>query len=113
MGYSGKVFIRKDMIMDINESNAPHTREELEAVENIVKVIKMCTANTLNNEQKQLIRDAHASTKGENENQPEWSSTNYLKLIVESFFAHGVAIGKSRQLRLTQKDLSELVKKSI
>ena len=59
--------------MDINESNAPHTQEELESVENIVQTIKMVTEGRLNDEQKQILRDAHADLRGENLNQPDWS----------------------------------------
>lgn len=93
---------------DINESNAIHTKDEMEAIQNMVKIIKQCTERGLNNDQKQLIRDAHASAKGENVNQPEWSETDYLEMLVECCFMHGITVGKQRQIRQTQKDVKEL-----
>mgnify|MGYP003117801853 FL=1 len=93
---------------DINESNAIHTRDEMEAIQNMVKIIKQCTEHGLNNDQKQLIRDAHASAKGENVNQPEWSETDYLEMLVECCFMHGITVGKQRQIRQTQKDVKKI-----
>ena len=97
--------------MDINESNAPHTQEELTAVENIVQTIKMVTEGRLNDEQKQILRDAHADLRGENLNQPDWSGIDYLKIVVETVLSHGICIGKSRQIKITQKDFKEVLGK--
>ena len=97
--------------MDINESNAPHTQEELESVENIVQTIKMVTEGRLNDEQKQILRDAHADLRGENLNQPDWAGIDYLKIVVETVLAHGICIGKSRQIKITQKDFKEVLGK--
>ena len=96
------------MIMNINESNAPHTTEELEAIKHMLFAIKMCTEGKLSNEQKQLIRDMNAEQKGENVNQPEWSETNYLELLVESLYMTGVTQGKIRATRLAQEALRGL-----
>ena len=93
---------------DINESNAIHTKDEMEAIQNMVKIIKQTTERGLNNDQKQLIRDAHASAKGENVNQPEWSETDYLEMLVECCFMHGITVGRQRQVRQTQKDVKKI-----
>jgi len=97
--------------MDINESNAPHTQEELTAVENIVQIINTITTGNLNDDQKQILRDAHADLRGENLNQPDWSGIDYLKIVVETVLAHGICIGKSRQIKITQKDFKEVLGK--
>ena len=39
---------------DINESNAIHTKDEMEAIQNMVKIIKQCTEHGLNNDQNKL-----------------------------------------------------------
>lgn len=95
-------------IKDINESNAVHTEDEMQAIQNMVTVIRQYFEKGLNKAQKQLIRDAHASAKGENVNQPEWSETDYLQMLVECCFMHGLTVGKQRQIRQTQKDVKEI-----
>ena len=45
----------------------------------------------------------NAEQKGENVNQPEWSETNYLELLVESLYMTGVTQGKLRATRLAQE----------
>ena len=95
-------------IKDINESNAVHTRDEMQAIQNAVTIIRQCVEEGLNKAQKQLIRDAHASARGENKTQPEWSETDYLEMLVECCFMHGITVGKQRQIRQTQKDVKEI-----
>ena len=95
-------------IKDINQSNAIHTKGEMQAIQNMVTVIRQCVEEGLNKAQKQLVRDAHASAKGENVNQPEWSETDYLQMLVECCFMHGITVGKQRQIRQTQKDVKEI-----
>ena len=95
-------------IEDINESNAVHTEDEMQSIQNMVTVIRQCVEEGLNKAQKQLVRDAHASIKGENVNQPEWSETDYLEMLVECCFMHGITVGKQRQIRQTQKDVKEI-----
>ena len=95
-------------IKDINESNAVHTKDEMQAIQNMVTVIRQCTEEGLNKDQKQLIRNAYASIRGENENQPEWTDIDYLEMLVECCFMHGVTVGKQRQIRRTQKDVKEI-----
>ena len=95
-------------IKDINESNAVHTKDEMQAIQNIVTVIRQCVEEGLNKAQKQLVRNAHAAARGENENQPEWSETDYLEMLVECCFMHGITVGKQRQIRQTQKDVKEI-----
>jgi hypothetical protein len=48
-------------IKDINESNAVHTEDEMQAIQNMVKVIRQCVEQGLNKDQKQLVRNAHAA----------------------------------------------------
>jgi hypothetical protein len=91
------------MIMNINESNAPQTAEEFEAIKNMLFAIKACTEGKLSDEQKQMIRDMNAKQKDENLNQPEWSETDYLELLVESLYMTGITQGKLRATRLAQE----------
>ncbi len=46
--------------------------------------------------------------KRENVNQPEWSETNYLELLVESLYMTGVTQGKLRATRVAQEALQGL-----
>jgi len=50
----------------------------------------------------------NAEQKGENVNQPEWSETNYLELLVESLYMTGVTQGKLRATRVAQEALQGL-----
>tara|TARA_R100000773_G_C4162449_1_gene79650 strand:- start:255 stop:641 length:387 start_codon:yes stop_codon:yes gene_type:complete len=95
----------------IDNSNSPITAEEIESISQFAKIIEVCVNGQLNSDAKQKIRDAHAYMRDENPNQPEWTNTNYLEMIIENVFSLGCLIGKERERRLSQKEFYEAMEK--
>ena len=96
---------------NIDESDSPITAGEMQSISQMCKVIHVCVNGQLTSEEKQKIRDAHAFIKGENQNQPEWTNTNYLEMLVESVFALGCLTGKQRGNRIAYKEFEEAMER--
>jgi hypothetical protein len=63
----------------------PTTSKELSDQKDLISsVAKMVNVynHGLNEDQKQMLRDMYAELKGENKNQPDWTGTNYLELML-------------------------------
>ena len=96
---------------NIDESDSPITAEEMQSISQMCKIIHVCVNGQLTSEEKQKIRDAYAFIKGENQNQPEWTNTNYLEMLVESVFALGCLTGKQRGNRIAYKEFEEAMER--
>ena len=96
---------------NIDESNSPITAEEMKSISQMCKIIHVCVNGQLTSEEKQKIRDAHAFIQDENQNQPEWTNTNYLEMLVESVFALGCLTGKQRGSRIAYKEFEEAMER--
>ena len=96
---------------NIDESDSPITAGEMQSISQMCKIIHVCVNGQLTSEEKQKIRDAHAFIKGENQNQPEWTNTNYLEMLVESVFALGCLTGKQRGNRIAYKEFEEAMER--
>ena len=96
---------------NIDESNSPITAQEMQSISQMCNIIRACVNGKLTSEDKQKIRDAHAFIQDENLNQPEWTNTNYLEMLVESVFALGCLTGKQRGNRIAQKEFEEAMEK--
>jgi hypothetical protein len=83
----------------------------MQSISQMCKIIHVCVNGQLTSEEKQKIRDAHAFIKGENQNQPEWTNTNYLEMLVESVFALGCLTGKQRGNRIAYKEFEEAMER--
>jgi hypothetical protein len=74
----------------------PTTSKELSDQKDLISsVAKMVNVynHGLNEDQKQMLRDMYAELKGENKNQPDWTGTNYLELMLEMVYMRGCALG--------------------
>ena len=74
----------------------PTTSKELSDQKDLISsVAKMVNVynHGLNEDQKQMLRDMYADLKGENKNQPDWTGTNYLELMLEMVYMRGCALG--------------------
>ena len=96
---------------NIDESDSPITAGEMQSISQMCKIIHVCVNGQLTSEEKQKIRDAYAFIKGENQNQPEWTNTNYLEMLVESVFALGCLTGKQRGSRIAYKEFEEAMER--
>ena len=96
---------------NIDESNSPITAGVMQSISQMCKIIHVSVNGQLTSEEKQKIRDAYAFIKGENQNQPEWTNTNYLEMLVESVFALGCLTGKQRGNRIAYKEFEEAMER--
>ena len=96
----------------------PTTAKELadhqELVSTVARLVKIYNQG-LNDQQKQELRNMYADLRGENKDQPDWTGTDYLELILEMVYMRGCALGHikgmSQMHQSYTKDIKEIIKK--
>ena len=78
------------------------TVQELQMINNIVKLIETEAKGNLTDVQKQMIRD----TKYKRMTSPDYTDFNYLESLVEIIYEIGVARGKLKQVEKVKKILN-------
>jgi len=77
---------------DYLPTTAKELSDQQELVSSVAKMVNVYN-HGLNEDQKQMLRDMYAGLKGENKNQPDWTGTNYLELMLEMVYMRGCALG--------------------
>jgi len=91
----------------------PTTLKELSDQKELVSLVaKMVNIynHGLNEGQKQMLRDMYAELKGENKNQPDWTGTNYLELMLEMVYMRGCAFGHIKGMSQMHSSYSSEIK---
>ena len=91
----------------------PTTSKELSDQKELVSLVaKMVNIynHGLNEDQKQMLRDMYAGLKGENKNQPDWTGTNYLELMLEMVYMRGCALGHIKGMSQMHSSYSSEIK---
>jgi len=91
----------------------PTTSKELSDQKDLISsVAKMVNVynHGLNEDQKQMLRDMYAELKGENKNQPDWTGTNYLELMLEMVYMRGCALGHIKGMSQMHSSYSSEIK---
>jgi len=94
---------------DYLPTTAKELSDQQELVSSVAKMVNVYN-HGLNEDQKQMLRDMYAGLKGENKNQPDWTGTNYLELMLEMVYMRGCALGHIKGMSQMHSSYSSEIK---
>jgi|TARA_R100001443_G_scaffold91649_1_gene98292 hypothetical protein len=94
---------------DYLPTTAKELSDQQELVSLVAKMVNLYN-HGLNEGQKQMLRDMYAELKGENKNQPDWTGTNYLELMLEMVYMRGCAFGHIKGMSQMHSSYSSEIK---